>query len=155
MLNSETNVSKSACKSSNKYESEEKIARASDLVKNITMPGLLPEEEKIAVLKASKVFVFPSYEEGFGIAILEAMACGLPVVAYDLPAYKVFGNDCIIKVPVGNKKAFSEVIKEFLLNERLRLEAGNVSKKIASRFNWDKIVGNELKVISKTDICEN
>ena len=43
-------------------------------------------------MKSSKLFIFPSYEEGWGISITEAMACGLAVVCYDLKAYDVFGK---------------------------------------------------------------
>ena len=55
---------------------------------NILLLNRVPESDKFALLKTGKLFLFPSYEEGWGIAICEAMACGLPVVAYDLPAYR-------------------------------------------------------------------
>ena len=45
-------------------------------------------KDALSVVKSVLVFVFPSHEEGWGIAICEAMACGLAVVAYDLPAYE-------------------------------------------------------------------
>lgn len=62
----------------------ERLAR--DLGLAVTFAGFLPRyEDVIAAMKASKVFVLPSTREGFGIAALEAMACGLPVVTTDHP----------------------------------------------------------------------
>jgi len=59
-----------------------------NLTESVYLMGSVSEEEKYSTLKASKVFVLPSYEEGLPIVICEAMACGVPVIAYDLPTYK-------------------------------------------------------------------
>jgi glycosyltransferase involved in cell wall biosynthesis len=58
------------------------------LVKDVYLIGTVSDEEKYSILKASKVFVLPSYEEGLPVAVCEAMACGVPVIAYDLPTYR-------------------------------------------------------------------
>ena len=66
------------------------------LEKNVEIAGFLPfHDEVIAAMKASSVFVLPSSREGFGIAALEAMACGLPVVTLDHPrnAVRAFITD--------------------------------------------------------------
>jgi len=118
------------------------------LKKNIDILGYLEDEKKFGILKSSKVFVFPSYEEGFGIAALEAMACGLPVVAYDLPAYEVLG-DAIVKVPVGDKEAFAEAVIRLLSDRQLRNELCEKARKVASQFDWDRIVEMELAILSK------
>lgn len=59
----------------------------------ITLTGLVSEEEKFRLFKASRVFLMPSRQESWGIVIAEALACDVPVVAYDLPAYRpIFGG---------------------------------------------------------------
>lgn len=123
--------------------------KRNNLENNIELLGALPEVKKYAVLKACKVFVFPSYEEGWGIAVCEAMACGLPVVAYDLPAYKVF-NDAITKVAVGDKDAFSEAVLRFLSNMELRAEISEKAKQMTNQLDWNTIVERELNIIKSS-----
>lgn len=66
----------------------ERLAR--DLGLPVTFAGFLPDYDSvIAAMKASRVFVLPSTREGFGIAALEAMACGVPVVTVDHPGNAV------------------------------------------------------------------
>ncbi|KKM62510.1 hypothetical protein LCGC14_1520990 [marine sediment metagenome] len=55
-------------------------------MKNLKMPGYV--KDIIAAYSGGDIFCFPSYYEGEGIAILEAMSCGLPVILRDLPVYK-------------------------------------------------------------------
>lgn len=57
---------------------------------HITMLESVPDDYLYSLLKSSKVFVFPSHEEGWGIAVCEAMAAGLPIVAYDLAPFREF-----------------------------------------------------------------
>ena len=62
------------------------MVRNKGLEKNVRFAGFLPEPgELISLMKASRVFVLPSIREGFGMAALEAMACGLPIVTVDHP----------------------------------------------------------------------
>lgn len=59
------------------------LTRGLGLEKQVTFVGTVEYEEVIARMKSAKVFVLPSAREGFGIVLLEAMACGLPVIAVD------------------------------------------------------------------------
>jgi glycosyltransferase involved in cell wall biosynthesis len=71
----------------------EPLLRERGLAENITFSGLVSEEEKFRLMKSSRVFLMPSHYESWGIVIGEALASGVPVVAYDLPCYRpVFGN---------------------------------------------------------------
>ena len=58
------------------------------LEKKIFFHKAVSEKEKFSLLSSARLMLFPSHVEGQGIAILEALACGTPVVAYNLPAYK-------------------------------------------------------------------
>jgi glycosyltransferase involved in cell wall biosynthesis len=114
---------------------------------NIFLLGTMREEEKYRFLKSSKVFIYPSYEEGWAISVMEAMASGLPVVAYNLLAYEVFEN-AIIKVELRHKLALTEKIKEVLKNEHLRNSLIQKGLKITKQFNWREIAEKELRCLS-------
>jgi len=121
-----------------------------DLRSNVDVKGFVPQEEKFKLMKESLLFVFPSYHESFPIAILEALACGLPIIAYDLTIYKKTYNDLLITVPVGNWKFLAKKIVETLGNvEKIK----KFNKKITSskailKYSWDNIANNFWEVIT-------
>jgi glycosyltransferase involved in cell wall biosynthesis len=82
--------------------------------KNIVWVGPQYGDSKYRFMKSSKVFIFPSYEEGLSLTIMEALACDLPVIAWDLPVYKTVFQDRIITVPIGNIEMFRRKIREAL-----------------------------------------
>jgi glycosyltransferase involved in cell wall biosynthesis len=99
-------------------------------VGNFKHHGIVSEEEKVQLFKSSKVFIFPSLYEGFGIAVAEALSYGLPVVAWDLPVYKELWGDseAVRRVEVGNYKSFArEAIYALEHYDRLSKEAKIVS----------------------------
>lgn len=124
----------------------EKEINKNNLNKNIRILGFLEEKEKIRNLKMSKVFVFPSHEEGFGIAVLEAMACGLPVVVYDLPVYRIYGEN-VLRVPVGDINQFAEAVIRLLDDEDLRNNLALECQKFIQKYDWNKVVEEDLKVL--------
>ena len=67
-------------------------------------------------MKNSRIFIFPSYEEGWGIAVAEAIACGLNVVLYDIGTYKIFGKN-VIMVEKGNTRKMAKIIIDLIERE--------------------------------------
>jgi glycosyltransferase involved in cell wall biosynthesis len=76
------------------------------------------------------------------------MACGLAIVCYNLPAYKIFGDD-IIKVGVGNKEEMAKVVISLLADKKMQEAlAANTKEVAANMLNWDKISSEQLKEIN-------
>ena len=75
---------------------------------NIVFAGHKEGVEKFKLLKQSKVFIFPSYEEGLSLTIKEVLACGLPIVAWDLPVYEALYPNKLKTAPIGNIDKFRE-----------------------------------------------
>jgi glycosyltransferase involved in cell wall biosynthesis len=118
------------------------------LDRRIILTGYLPEKEKISLIKSCKLFISPSYEEGWGIAVSEAIVCGLPVVCYDLPAYKIF-DEGITKIEIGNREAMARVVIDLLTdNTKLAASASN-AKQTSKILSWESISATELKEIEK------
>lgn len=113
----------------------------------IDLLGYLEDNETFPIVKASRVFVFPSHEEGFGIAILEAMVCGLPVVAWDLPVYREIFPKGMIRIPIGDCGEFARAILNLLEGGQLREDTLKEAKEISQRYDWNKIIERELELI--------
>jgi glycosyltransferase involved in cell wall biosynthesis len=79
------------------------------LTGNIVLTGWL-DDEKYSVMKRSKLFLFPSHHEAQSLAICEAMACGIPVVAYDLPVYREAYSQGMIRVTLGDVDMMSTAV---------------------------------------------
>lgn len=122
-------------------EKEERTMHSSIIQSNISgqieMAGFKTGIEKYRLMKSCKIFIFPSYEEGFALSILEAMACRLPVVAWDLPAFKAVYEDTIITALKGNLKLFARAIISLLANEKMRQDYAEKGYHFAKRYDWD------------------
>ncbi len=103
----------------------------------------------LSVVKSSRVFVFTSHEEGWGIAIAEAMACGLPVVAYDLPVYREIFPQGMIRVPLNDIKRFSEETLNLLENDETRNILGKKGQTQVTIYDWSHVAARELSVMDR------
>ena len=116
-------------------------ALARDLGLAVTFAGFLPDYDAvIAAMKASKVFVLPSTREGFGIAALEALACGLPVVTADHPGNAA--RDLV--VPGVNGFCCGLSAEEMWEGIRAGLDLHRVGasdcRETAAAYDWGRIV---------------
>jgi glycosyltransferase involved in cell wall biosynthesis len=116
---------------------------------NVLIRGRCDDLELYTLLKSSRVFIFPSLFEGWGIAAAEALACGVPVVAYDIPALReIFGKcESVFLVPVGDVDGLTWAVLKVL-----SLENGKYSKiavDYARRFEWHKVAMIDLEAIRR------
>ncbi len=105
------------------------------LTNNVTFFGVASGTRKYGLLKTADIFVFPSFEEGWGVVVSEALACGLPAIVYNLPAYEIFG-EAVIKVSIGNFKQFAEQVIILLSNKEKRLLMKTNAMNEASSLDW-------------------
>jgi glycosyltransferase involved in cell wall biosynthesis len=80
----------------------------------IELAGYVDDQTKFDLVSRAKLFVFPSAEEGWGIAIAEALAVGTPVVAYDLPVYKEVFGDHVNTVPLKDQNMLTRTVERLL-----------------------------------------
>ncbi|MBS3815625.1 MAG: glycosyltransferase family 4 protein [Hadesarchaea archaeon] len=106
---------------------------------NIELLGFVPEKEKNRLLRKCKFLVLPSKKEAFGIALLEAMAFGKPVIATRTGGIPEVVGDAGILVPPDDTKELESAIKTMLSNDELRRELGEKAWKRAKLFSWDEI----------------
>jgi glycosyltransferase involved in cell wall biosynthesis len=98
--------------------------------------GYVPESELAALYTGADLFVYASTLEGFGLPILEAMACGTPVIASDIDALREVGGDAARYVPADDAAAFARAIDE-MLGDRASKPAAQVKGPARARhFSW-------------------
>jgi len=119
------------------------------LEERVEIAGLVSEEVKFRLLKRSRVFVFPSLAEGWGLAPLEAMSCRLPVVCYDLPVLREVLGRAAVFAPLGNHRTFADVICSVLEDEGRRRQLGLQSRSIAEGYSWDVVAERELRFLER------
>jgi len=104
--------------------------------------GLVSEEEKLQLLAAWDLFVLPSRREGFGIVLVEAMACGLPVVATPVGGVPevIADGETGFLFPIGDHKALAEAVFKILTNPELASAMSRASLKRAKLFSIENTV---------------
>ncbi len=121
------------------------------LENNVFVRGSCSDQELYSLLKSSKIFIFPSVFEGWGIAVAEALACGLLVIAYNIPALKENFGSCesVFLVPVGNlEKMIHTTLSLLNLTEEKFKELSEVSKKHVKKFGCHrKIAEKDLEIL--------
>jgi len=114
-----------------------------NLENSVSFLGFLPEQEKYAIMKASKIYISLSFEEGWGMAITEAMACGLPVVAWNLPVYsELYGDGIVTTVSIGDIEGADDRIVILLSDEPRRKDLAQRGISVALRYDFD-VVGEK------------
>jgi glycosyltransferase involved in cell wall biosynthesis len=122
-------------------ENLEKLSDQSGLKDDVSFTGFLEDyQDVIAHMKSSKVLVLPSVREGFGMVVLEANACGLPVVVVDHPMNAA--KDLIIP---GENGFIAEVSEDSLSNNIIeamesRKKMVEDSKDFAKDYDWNNII---------------
>ncbi len=108
------------------------------LSKWVYMPGFI--KNPYSIISRARAFVFPSRYEGFGIALLEAMACGIPIVASQIsPIEEVCGKDGAIYFPPGNEEALSQAIVKISKDNTLRKNLIDIGLKRAKKLDIEKV----------------
>lgn len=120
------------------------------LGQRVELRGTVDEKEKWALLRSALLFLFPSEEEGFGIALLEAMSAGLPVVCSNLEAFNEFFEDGYngIAVPPADANRLAEAVISLLENPNRMKEMSERNKLAARDYSWPKLARQLEKILA-------
>jgi glycosyltransferase involved in cell wall biosynthesis len=129
---------------------ERQVARLG-LGAHVTLRGFVDEAEKVALYRGARVFVNPSEKEGWGLTVLEANACGTPVVASDSPGLRdsVRHDRTGFLVPHGDVAACADAVIRILRDDDTwrRLREGALAW--AADFRWDAVTDRVQAVIER------
>lgn len=99
--------------------------------------GFIPGEERFRLLEESRVCIFPSHYESFGIVYLDAISVGTPVVEYDLPYFNDHKGG-VVKVPYLDNREFASRALELINNNDKHRQLSLQGLEYSSGFTWDK-----------------
>jgi glycosyltransferase involved in cell wall biosynthesis len=106
------------------------------LERDVLMAGYVTTESLPLWYNAAKVFAYPSVYEGFGMPLLEAMACGLPVVASNTSSLpEAVGSDGLL-LPPDDAEAWADALSGLLNDESTRAELSARGRRRAQSFSW-------------------
>ena len=128
-----------------------KLTRRLGLQDKVEFRGFMPWEELVAALHRCHVFLNPSPKEGWGLTVVEANQCGLPVVASDRPGLKDSVRDGITGslVPYGDEKAFAAEALKILRDPALFRERSQAARAWAATFSWPRCVAESLDLFGE------
>ncbi len=114
----------------------------------IVFPGFVPDEDLPAIYSAADLFVFPSLYEGFGLPVLEALACGTPVIASNASSVPEVAGDSALLVDPSSVEALVHDMRAVLNNTELRQDLQARGPKQAAKFSWQRAARETLDVYS-------
>lgn len=128
----------------------QKLTDELGLAGRVIFTGKVSEDEKLELLQKAWVFCNPSMIEGWGITSIEANACGVPVVASNVPGLResVQNPHTGFLVEYGNAEKFAEKIHTILADPKLREFMSHESLDWAKNFSWQKSAQKSLEVLN-------
>ncbi|MBI3694244.1 MAG: glycosyltransferase family 4 protein [Acidobacteria bacterium] len=108
--------------------------------------GFVPEEDLAALYNAADLFVFPSFYEGFGLPVIEAMACGRPVICSHSGSLPEVVDRAAILVDPHCTAELVQAMRDVLLDKELQVRLGRQSLQRAGAFSWRETARKTLDV---------
>jgi glycosyltransferase involved in cell wall biosynthesis len=121
-----------------------RMAARLDITGAVHFPGTIDELDKPAVYSAATVFVYPSRYEGFGLPVLEAMACGTPVVTSDMTSLPELAGDAAFQVQPDDTRSLAAAILSLCNDGTLHEDMRRRGVARAASFSWPKTARETL-----------
>lgn len=131
------------------WEEVYETVEALDLEKHVAFLGRVPSEDLVYLYNATRLFVHPSFYEGFGLTPLEAMTCGAPVIVSNTAALPEIVGDAGMMINPHDIDGLTVAMWRMLTEEDLRQDHIDKGLKRAKKFSWEKAAEQTLEVYHK------
>lgn len=118
-----------------------------DLRGRVHLPGLISDEDLPALYAGAELFAFPSVYEGFGLPVLEAMACGTAVVSSSSSSLPEIAQGAAVLLSPTDEHGWSRVLNDLLVNGDQKKKWVNAGLERAKAFTWRRSVEKILAVL--------
>ncbi len=120
-----------------------------ELGDRVVRTGPVPDTDLPVLMSSAEAFVYVSFYEGFGLSVLEAMACGAAVIAADNTSLPAIVGDAGLLVSPSDDVEIAIRIKQVLEDRTLRDALRQAARKRAQDFSWDRTVGQTIGVYDR------
>jgi glycosyltransferase involved in cell wall biosynthesis len=114
--------------------------------KRLHFLGIVPDSHLPALLSGAVISLYPSLYEGFGLPVLESMACGVPVITSNRGSLPEVAGGAAILVDPENENEIAEAVSGLLNNESLQNRLKDQGRKRAEEFTWQKTAAQTLSL---------
>jgi glycosyltransferase involved in cell wall biosynthesis len=121
----------------------------------VLFPGYIEDTDLPALFTGALAFVFPSLYEGFGIPVLEAGACGVPVITSNTSSLPEVAGDAALLVDPHDVDAIADAMVRLATDEALRADLARRGLENVKRFSWEKCARETLAVLESVGRGEN
>lgn len=131
------------------YDEVKYIIEEYNLTRSVLMPGWVAEEDLPAIFSAATAFIFPSLHEGFGIPVLQAMACGVPALVSDLPVLKEIAGEAALYFNPRDRAAMAAALTSISNSAELRQRLSAQGLIRAQQFSWEQSARETLQILTE------
>ena len=135
------------------YPSFVKTIEELGLEDKVIFKGYVPHDALKSIYAKASLFVFPSLTESFGLPILEAMSCRVPVITSNCGGMAEIADEAALLVDPYNVEEIAEAMYRILTDETLRATLIKKGFNRASQFSWEKTARETLEVYER--VCEH
>lgn len=132
------------------YASVLQLARDLELADRVTFTGFVPDEDLVALYNAATLLVLPSFDEGFGLPVVEAMACGLPVAVSNRGSLPEVAGDAGLPFSPADPEETAGAIGRLLGDADLRRRLGERGLRRAESYSWQSAARQLLQLFEET-----
>jgi glycosyltransferase involved in cell wall biosynthesis len=129
------------------FEKVEQYMEEHRLYGHVKILGYVPEEDKKHILAGATGFLFPTFYEGFGMPILEAMSMGIPVITSRGGAHEEVAGDAAVIVDPDSPEEISRAMMQILQDAGLRQKLREKGQTQAAKFSWERTARETLDVL--------
>ncbi len=119
------------------------------LADRVLLTGYVPRDDLAALLSGARAFVYPSLYEGFGLPVLEAMACGTPVICSNVSSLPEVAGDAALLVDPLDIEVLAQALHDVITDDGLGRELVARGYRQIERFSWRRCAQETLQVFDK------
>jgi glycosyltransferase involved in cell wall biosynthesis len=128
---------------------EERYPKSIPPNEDIIFPGYIKMEDKPAVYSLASAFMNPTLYEGFPLQMLEAMACGVPVAASNIPQFREFAAGAFLEFDPNDVNSTAAALNRILTDESLRTQLKERGLAAAGKFKWEGTAKEVLELYKR------